>query len=107
MLGQQRSSRHRGGCLPCTHPPVLRPDRGRCGALPLVPEILQGSWSCPPCNVRCGGQGGILLTGQHVVQVRQAMSTSSSCQKYMAGCVLQSTCVNLLRNHAMFLIVRC
>ena len=25
----------------------------------------------------------------------------------MAGCVLQSTCVNLLQNNAMFLIVRC
>ena len=42
VLGQQWSSRHRGGCLPRTHPPVLRPDRGRCAALPLATELLHG-----------------------------------------------------------------
>ncbi len=107
VLGQPWSSRHRGGCLPRTHPPVLRPDRGRCAALPLATELLQWIPSRPPCNVRCGGQGVILFTRQHVVQARQATSTSSSCQKYMAGCVPPSTCVNLLQNHAMFLIVCC
>lgn len=61
----------------------------------------------PPCNIRCCCQGGILFTGQHVAQVRQATSTNSSCQNYMAGCVPRSTCVNLLQNNAMILIVCC
>ena len=107
MLGQQWNSRHRGGCLHRTHPSVLRPDRGRCAALPLATELLQWILRRPPCYIRCSCQGGILLIGQHVAQVRQAMSSSSSCQKYMAGCVPQSTHMNLLQNHAMFFMVRC
>ena len=71
ILRLQGSSRHRGGCLPRTHPPALLPDCGRCAALPLATELLQWIPSRPPCNIRCGCQGGILFTGQHVAQVWQ------------------------------------
>ena len=38
ILSKHWSSRHCGGCLPRTHPPALRPDRGRCAALPHATE---------------------------------------------------------------------
>lgn len=74
VLGQQWSSRHRGGRLPRTHLPVLRPGRGRFAHCPLAMSFSHWVKRSPPCNISWGCKSGFLCTGQRVAQVRQAPS---------------------------------